>query len=54
MCHFHLFIAPLVAALLTKSAPIEKISSSFEPPTTSALNYNQNFLKDEFQTSLMH
>jgi hypothetical protein len=53
-CHLHLFIAPLVAALLTKSAPIEKISSIFEPPTTSALNYNQNFLKDEFQTSLMH
>jgi hypothetical protein len=46
-------MAPLVAALLTKSAPIEKISSIFEPHTTTALNYNQNFLKDEFQTNLM-
>ena len=53
MCHLHLSIAPLVGALLTKSAPISKISSIFVPPTTTALNYNQNFLKDEFQTSFM-
>jgi hypothetical protein len=52
-CHLHLFIAPLVAALLTKSAPIEKISSTFEPPATSALNYSQNFFQGGVQTNLM-
>jgi hypothetical protein len=46
-----LSIAPLVAAILTKSAPSSRIRAFLNPLPPPLLNYNQNFLKYEFQTS---
>jgi len=46
-----LSVAHLVAIIMTKSAPSSRIRAFLTPLPPPLLNYNQNFLKYEFQTS---